>query len=56
MAAAGDVARKYISDPELLKFIDMECYIWSTVNADMTPMINAGMVRGYHCLLPCCSC
>lgn len=41
---AGDVARRYIKDPELLKFIDLECFIWSTVNADMTPMINAGMV------------
>lgn len=41
---AGDVARRYIRDPELLKFIDMECYCWSVVPADMTPMINAGMV------------
>jgi prolycopene isomerase len=41
---AGDVARRHISDPELLKFIDMECYCWSVVPADMTPMINAGMV------------
>lgn len=41
---AGDIARKYISDPELLKFIDMECYCWSVVPADLTPMINAGMV------------
>lgn len=41
---AGDVARKYIKDPELLKFIDVECFIWSTVSADLTPMINAGMV------------
>ncbi|KAG1653437.1 hypothetical protein FOA52_006948 [Chlamydomonas sp. UWO 241] len=40
----GEVARKHISDPELLKFIDLECYIWSTVNADFTPMINSGMV------------
>jgi prolycopene isomerase len=40
----GDVARKYIKDPELLKFIDIECYCWSTVDANMTPMINAGMV------------
>ena len=38
----GDVARRYIKDPELLKFIDMECYCWSVVPADMTPMINAG--------------
>ncbi len=41
---AGDIARRYISDPALLKFIDMECYCWSVVPADLTPMINAGMV------------
>lgn len=41
---AGEVARKYINDPILLKFIDIECYCWSVVPADMTPMINAGMV------------
>ncbi|AFY32050.1 carotenoid isomerase [Calothrix sp. PCC 7507] len=40
----GDVARRYIKDPQLLKFIDMECYCWSVVPAKMTPMINAGMV------------
>jgi prolycopene isomerase len=41
---AGDVARRYIRDPQLLKLIDMECYCWSVVKADQTPMINAGMV------------
>ena len=41
---AGDVARKHIKDTELLSFIDMECYCWSTVKAEMTPTINAGMV------------
>jgi prolycopene isomerase len=40
----GDYAQQYITDPILLKFIDIECYIWSVVSADMTPMINAGMV------------
>ena len=40
----GQVARKYIKDEQLLKFIDMECYCWSVVPADRTPMINAGMV------------
>ncbi len=40
----GDIARRHISDPKLLKFIDMECYCWSVVPADLTPMINAGMV------------
>ena len=41
---AGDLARRYISDRNLLQFIDMECYCWSVVPADYTPMINAGMV------------
>lgn len=40
----GDIARKYLKNPELLRFIDMECYCWSVVPADLTPMINAGMV------------
>ena len=40
----GDVARKFIKDPALLKFIDMECFCWSVMPADLTPMINAGMV------------
>lgn len=41
---AGDIAREYIRDETLLRFIDMECYSWSVVPADLTPMINAGMV------------
>ena len=52
----GDVARRHIRDPELLSFIDIECFCWSTVLASMTPMINAGMVfcdrsaRGRSCV------
>ncbi|KAL9663972.1 hypothetical protein QQ045_019367 [Rhodiola kirilowii] len=41
---AGSIARKYIKDPELLSFIDAECFIVSTVNGLQTPMINASMV------------
>ena len=41
---AGDVANKFIKDPELLKFIDIECFCWSVMPAIKTPMINAGMV------------
>ena len=37
-------ARRHIRDPELLSFINIECYCWSTVLADLTPMINSGMV------------
>jgi len=41
---AGDVARKFIKDPKLLNFIDIECFCWSVMPALKTPMINAGMV------------
>ncbi|MEB3234501.1 MAG: carotenoid isomerase [Cyanobacteriota bacterium] len=40
----GDVARSHIKDEQLLRFIDMECFCWSVMPADRTPMINAGMV------------
>ncbi|VAH13771.1 unnamed protein product [Triticum turgidum subsp. durum] len=40
---AGDIARKFIKDQQLLSFIDAECFIVSTVNALKTPMINASM-------------
>ena len=40
----GTLARKYIKDEQLLRFIDVECYIFSTVLAEDTPTINAGMV------------
>lgn len=41
---AGDIAREHITDEILLRFIDMECYSWSVACANLTPMINAGMV------------
>ncbi|MBF2037092.1 MAG: carotene isomerase [Leptolyngbyaceae cyanobacterium T60_A2020_046] len=40
----AQLARRYIRDAELLRFIDMECYCWSVVPAAQTPLINAGMV------------
>ncbi len=40
----GEVARRHIRNPQLLQFIDMECFCWSVMPADGTPMINAGMV------------
>ena len=40
----GELARRHLRDPALLRFIDMECFCWSVMPADRTPMINAGMV------------
>ncbi|KGG11101.1 Carotenoid cis-trans isomerase [Prochlorococcus sp. SS52] len=40
----GEVARRHIKDQQLLRFIDIECFCWSVMPADKTPMINAGMV------------
>jgi prolycopene isomerase len=39
----GKTARKYISDRELLHFIDMEAYSWALQDADSTPLVNAGI-------------
>ena len=41
---AKSLCLRRLQDPELLRFIDIECYCWSTVLADFTPMINSGMV------------
>jgi len=40
----GGFAREHIRDPALLRFIDIECFIFSVVPAGSTPMINSGMV------------
>ncbi len=34
------MARRFIKDPELLRFIDLECFTYSTVKADLTPMVK----------------
>lgn len=44
LLSAGEIARRYIKDPELLRFIDMECFTYSTVSAELTPMVTSGMV------------
>nr|ATQ36010.1 prolycopene isomerase [Melanothamnus japonicus] len=41
---AGGIAREHIRDETVLRFIDIECYSWSVACANLTPMINAGMV------------
>ena len=43
-ANVGRLARRLLNDPQLRRFIDMECYCWSVVPAAKTPLINAGMV------------
>ena len=39
----GKTARKYISDEELLHFIDIESYSWAVQDALSTPLVNAGI-------------
>ncbi len=39
----GKTARRYISDEELLKFIDIEAYSWAVQDAVATPLVNAGI-------------
>jgi prolycopene isomerase len=39
----GDVARRFMHNPELLRFIDIECESWALQDADSTPFVNAGI-------------
>jgi prolycopene isomerase len=39
----GGVARRYINDEELLRFIDLESYSWAVQDAMSTPLVNAGI-------------
>ena len=39
----GGVARRFIHDKELLRFIDLESYAWALQDADSTPLVNAGI-------------
>ncbi|MBC8043445.1 MAG: FAD-dependent oxidoreductase [Rhizobacter sp.] len=39
----GKTARAYITDENLLRFIDIECYAWAVQDATATPLVNAGI-------------
>lgn len=39
----GKTARRYISNEELLRFIDIESYSWAVQDAIATPLVNAGI-------------
>jgi prolycopene isomerase len=39
----GKTARRYLTDPELLRFIDLESYSWAVQDAVSTPLVNAGI-------------
>jgi prolycopene isomerase len=39
----GSVARRFIKDEELLRFIDIECESWALQDASATPFVNAGI-------------
>jgi len=39
----GKRARRHISDPALLHFIDIEAYSWALQDAVSTPLVNAGI-------------
>ncbi len=43
LQSMGLTARKYIRDPELLRFIDIESYSWAVQDAVSTPLVNAGI-------------
>jgi prolycopene isomerase len=40
------IARRYLSDPDLLAFVEIECYAWALTGAAEVPFINAAIVLG----------
>lgn len=40
------IARRYVSDPDLLAFIEIECYAWALTGASQVPFINGAIVLG----------
>jgi prolycopene isomerase len=40
------IARRYLRDPDLLAFIEIECYAWALTGATQVPFINAAIVLG----------
>jgi len=42
----GRIARRYLSDPDLLAFVEIECYAWALTGASQVPFINGAIVLG----------
>ena len=42
----GRIARRYMKDPDLLSFIEIECYAWALTGAAQVPFINGAIVLG----------
>jgi prolycopene isomerase len=40
------IARRYLRDPALLSFVDLECYSWALTDARAVPFINGAIVLG----------
>jgi prolycopene isomerase len=40
------IARRYMRDPNLLAFLEIECYAWALTGAAQVPFINAAIVLG----------
>jgi prolycopene isomerase len=40
------IARRYLRDPSLLAFVDLECYSWALTDASAVPFINGAIVLG----------
>lgn len=40
------IARRYVRDPNLRAFIEIECYAWALTGAAQVPFINAAIVLG----------
>ncbi len=46
MVDVAGIARRYLRDPELRAFVELECYAWALTGAAEVPFINAAIVLG----------
>ncbi len=46
LTTLGALARRYLQDARLRRFIDIETFCWALTGADATPLVNAALVFG----------
>ncbi|MCS7079149.1 MAG: NAD(P)/FAD-dependent oxidoreductase [Chloracidobacterium sp.] len=46
LTTLGTLARRYLRDARLRRFIDIEAFCWALTGADATPLVNAALVFG----------
>nr|ABV27216.1 carotenoid isomerase 1 [Chloracidobacterium thermophilum] len=46
LTTLGDLAKRYLRDARLRRFVDIETFCWALTGANVTPLVNAALVFG----------